>query len=120
MVVIREFDQQFPKNAFFFRAQTIEVACIVSISNFSQDREVAASCPGERKQAEAAVALFCIRLDPALGVEFVDDFRNGTTGESQTVGQLTRRSLSALMKFPQEHPFRNGSLLLVESMGKRP
>lgn len=67
---------------------------------------------------EPAVALFYLRLDPALFIEFVDDFGNRTTSHSQTIGQFAWSSLSALVKFTQKHPFRNRSLLLLEGACK--
>ena len=93
VVVICKFDKQFPKNALLSCTQTIEVACVVLVSNLSEHREAAPSRPCERKEAEPAVALFCLRLNPALRIEFVDDFGNCTTSQSQ--GYLpTRRAKS--------------------------
>ena len=119
VVVICKFDKQFPKNALLSCTQTIEVACIVLVSNLSEHREAAPSRPCERKQAEPAVALFCLRLDPALRIEFVDDFGNCTSGQPKAICQLAGRSLSAVVKLAQEHPFRDRSLLLVEGAGER-
>lgn len=117
--MICKFDKQFPENALLSCTQTIEVACVVLVGNLRKHGEAAPSRPCERKQAEAAVALFCLRLNPALRIEFVDYFGNGTTSQSQAIGQLTWSSLSALVKLTQKHPFRNRGLLLLEGAGKR-
>src|SRR5579859_625581 len=113
-----KFDKQFPENVLFSCTQTIEEACIVLIGNLSKGREVAPPRPCEGKKPEPAIALFRTRLHPALCIEFVDDFGNRPSGKSQAVGQLTWRSLSLLMKFPEDHPFRNRSLLLVQRTRK--
>jgi hypothetical protein len=117
--MICKFGKQFSESALLSCTQTIEVACIVLVSNLSENGETAPSRPREGKQAEPAVALFCLRLDPALRTEFVDDFGNCTTSQSQALGQLAWSSLSALVKLTQKHPFRNRSLLLLEGAGKR-
>ena len=112
--MICNFGKQFPESALLSCTQTIEVACIVLVSNLSQNGETAPSRRGEGKQAEPAVTLFCLRLDPALRIELVDDFGNCTTSQSQAIGQLAWCSLSALVKFTQKHPFSDRSLLLLE------
>ena len=117
--MICKFGKQFPESAFLPCTQTIEVACIVLVSNLSKNGEAAPSRPCEGKQAEPAVALFCLRLDPALRIEFVDDFGNCTTSQSQAIGQLAWGSLSALVKLTQKYPFRNRGLLLLEGAGER-
>ena len=116
--MICKFGKQFPESALLRRTQTIEVAGIVPVGNLSKNGEAALSRPCEREQAEPAVALFCLRLDPALRIEFVDDFGNCTTSQSQAIGQLAWSSLSALVKLTEKHPFRNRSPLLLEGAGK--
>lgn len=117
--MICEFGKQFPESALLSCTQTIEVACIVLVGNLRKNGEAASAGPRQGKQAEPAVVLFCLRLDPALGIEFVDDFGNRATSQSQAIGQLAWSSLSALVKLTQKHPFCNRSLLFLERSGKR-